>query len=410
MNRSRRTLLQGAAVGLATAGLQGSTVMTANAQSTTTAPEKPLAPSAPNQSLNIINFDLLEQEAKKAMTPAVYAFIAHASADEWTMRENRRAFNDFPILPHRLAGVSAQKVDLSIDLLGHRLPFPIVVAPMGAHMFAHPDAEVATASGAGLAGTLYESSGASNKPLEDIAKATPGPKWFQLYFNADLGVTRSLLQRARDSGYSAIILTADALGPEASDEFIRLGRPFPPGFAFGNHDPQRGGIGNFRNQKIDLTPDDIGFIRSVSGLPVIIKGVLRGVDADVAIKAGASAIQVSNHGGRQLDGVPGAISVLGEVVKAVNGRVPVLFDSGIRRGIDVFRALALGARAVAVGRPALYGLAMGGALGVQSVIEHLRDELRSAMLLAGARSIGDLSPAYLRAQLGGIPQGDHPNR
>ena len=219
---------------------------------------------------------------------------------------------------------------------------------------------------------------------------------FQLYFNADVGVTRSLLQRARHAGYSAIIITADALGPGQSDEFIRLGRPFPPGFSFGNHDPRYGGSGNFSNQKIDLTPDDIGFVRSATGLPVIVKGIMRGSDADMAIKAGASAIQVSNHGGRQIDGVPGAISVLPEIVTTVDGRVPVIFDSGIRRGIDVFRALALGARAVAVGRPVLYGLAVGGATGAQSVIEHLRDELRIAMLLAGAKTVSQLSRDYLR--------------
>ena len=206
---------------------------------------------------------------------------------------------------------------------------------MGAHSFANPEAEVATASGTGAAGTLYESSGASFKPLEEIAKATNGAKWFQLYFNADVGVTRNLLERARDTGYTAIIITADALGPGTSDEFICLGRPFPPNFSFGNHDPRYGGSGNFLNQKVDLTPDDIGFVHSVTGLPVIVKGIMRPVDADAAIKAGAAAIQVSNHGGRQLDGVPGAISVLRDVVQKVDGRVPVIFDSGIRRGIDV---------------------------------------------------------------------------
>lgn len=394
MDTSRRSLIKGAGAGLVTTAIAAATTGAAYAQANTAASA---APAAGNKAIDIVSFELLEQEAKKGMTPGAYAFISGASGDEWTLRENRRAFNDFPISTHRLAGIGAKDIDLGVDLLGHKLPYPIIVAPMGVHSFVHPDAEVATASGVGAAGTLYESSGASAKPLEAIAKATSGAKWFQLYFNADAGVTRSLLQRARDASYSAIIITADALGPGSSDEFIRLGRPFPPNFSFGNHDPRYGGSGNFRNQKIELTPDDIGFVRSVTGLPVIVKGIMRAADADVAIKAGAAAIQVSNHGGRQLDGVPGAITVLRDVVQMVNGRVPVIFDSGIRRGIDVFRALALGAQAVAVGRPALYGLALGGAPGVRSVIEHLRDELQLTMLLAGAKSVKSLSPQYLRS-------------
>jgi lactate oxidase len=294
MHTSRRNLIKGAGAGLVASAVAAATTSAAYAQANTAAPTTP----AGDKGIDIISLELLEQEAKKVMTPGAYAYIAHASGDEWTLRENRRAFNDFPILTHRLAGIGAKDIDLNVDLLGHKLPYPIIVAPMGAQSFAHPEAEVAIASGAGAAGTIYESSGASAKPLEEIAKAGNGAKWFQLYFNADVGVTRSLLQRARDAGYSAIIITADALGPGTSDEFIRLGRPFPPNFTFGNHDPRYGGSGNFLNQKVDLTPDDIGFIGSVTGLPVIVKGIMRAADADTAIKAGAAAIQVSNHGGR----------------------------------------------------------------------------------------------------------------
>lgn len=391
MDQSRRHLLQAAGAGLVMAAATMPSAVRAQAR------KAPAAPTAASRKLDIVSLDLVEQDAKKVMTPGAYAFISGGVGDEWTLRENRRAFNDFPILTHRLAGIAANDIDVGVDLLGHKLPYPMVVAPMGAHLFAHPDGEVATAAGAGAAGTLYQSSGASFRPLEDIAKATSGPKWFQLYFNADAGVTRSLLERARDAGYSAIIVTADALGPGASDGFIRLGRPFPQGMTFGNHDPRFGGRGNFLQQKVELTPDDIGFVKSVTNLPVIVKGILRPADADTAIKAGAAAIQVSNHGGRQLDGVPASISVLRDVVKTVDGRVPVIFDSGIRRGIDVFRALALGARAVAVGRPVLYGLALGGTPGVQSVLEHLRGELRTTMLLAGARNLQQIDGSYLRA-------------
>ncbi|RCP75436.1 alpha-hydroxy-acid oxidizing protein, partial [Escherichia coli] len=154
------------------------------------------------------------------------------------------------------------------------------------------------------------------------------PKWFQLYFNADAGVTRSLLERAKAAGYSAIIITADALGPGTSDAFLSMSSPFPAGATFGNHDPRYGGKGDFFNQKVELTPADIEFVKKVTGLPVIVKGILRGEDAVVAIDAGADAIQVSNHGGRQIDGIPSAISQLQEVAARVGHKVPVIFDSG----------------------------------------------------------------------------------
>lgn len=391
MKLSRRNLLQGTGAGLALTALNTISAPVKSSGSLSVSPSL----KDNDQKIDIISLDRLEQQAKKVMTPGAYAFIADAAGDEWTLRENRRAFNDFPIIPHHLQNIATKDINLNISLLGHKLPFPIVAAPAGAHTFVNPEGEVVTASGVGAAGTLYQSSGASARPLEAIAKATQGPKWFQLYFNVDLGVTRDLLLRARAAGYSAIIITADAIGPGTSDAFISLGKPFPPNFTFGNYDPRFGGRGDFSNQKVNITPEDIDFVRSVSNLPVIIKGIIRAEDADIAIKSGASAIQVSNHGGRQLDGIPATLSILQDVVKSVQGRVPIIFDSGIRRGIDVFRALALGADAVAIGRPMLYGLAVGGAKGVQSVFEHLRDELNIAMLLAGAKSVHDLSPDYL---------------
>ena len=208
-------------------------------------------------------------------------------------------------------------------------------------------------------------------------------------------MTRSLLDRAKAAGYSAIVLTADALGPGQPDDFKAMGSPFRPDMVFGNHDPERGGSGNFFDQKLDLDTDAIKFIKDQTGLPVIVKGLLRADDADRSISAGADAIQVSNHGGRQIDGVPASIAALPDVVATVDGRVPVIMDGGVRRGIDVVRALAMGADAVAVGRPVLYGLGLGGAQGVQSVLEHLRAELQSAMLLSGAAKLADLDPSFI---------------
>lgn len=388
MTVSRRNLLQGAGIGVALASL-GKAASASVVDNPSLAPKSRQIPD--DKSLQIISLDRLELQAQKVLSDGAYAFISGGAGDEWTLHENRRAFSDFPILTHRLVGISAKQIDLTIDLLGHKLPYPILSSPAGVHTFAHPDGEIASAAGVGAAGTIFQSSGASAKPLEAIAKAGAGPKWFQLYFNADLGVTRSLLDRARAAGYTAIMVTADALGPGASDQYVSMGRPLPEGFTFGNHDPRYGGMGNFKNQKIDLTPADIEFVRTYSGLPVVVKGIMRGADADEAIKAGASAIQVSNHGGRQLDGVPAAITVLPDVVAHVQKRVPVIFDSGIRRGIDVFRAISLGADAVALARPMLYGLSVGGVKGVQSVFEHLRDELHLAMLLAGVQSVKALS-------------------
>jgi lactate oxidase len=202
--------------------------------------------------------------------------------------------------------------------------------------------------------------------MEDIATATPGPKWFQMFVNRDTEINHWLVQRAKAAGFSAIVLAADALGPSQSDDFFRLGRPFPSDLLKpANHDPARGGRGNFGNMKRDLVYADIAFLREASGLPVVVKGILSTEDVRQCVAAGAAAIWISNHGGRQLDGVPASITMLRPAVDAVEGRVPVILDSGVRRGIDVFKALALGATAVAIGRPVLWGLTTGGAQGVE---------------------------------------------
>lgn len=398
---TRRKFLGTAATALGTMPFAGGALAQTAASTEGTADTTP-APastaygaSTANKSIDVISLPSLKEPFEKAVPEAGYVFVSGAKGDEWTLRENRRAMEDFRIVTHRLTGVSPADLDLSVELLGQKMPFPFFVAPMGAHRMTHEEGEVATARGAGMAGALYCSSGASNRTLEEIAQATTGPKWFQLYFNQDEAVTKSLLRRAKSSGYSAIVLTADALGPGTPDRFRAMGMPFRSDMTFGNHDPAKGGTGDFFAQKVDLTPDDIRMIKDETGLPVIVKGILRAEDVDPIIAAGADAIQVSNHGGRQIDGVPAAISALPLVAKAVNGRVPIIMDSGIRRGIDVIRALSMGATCVAVGRPVMYGLGLGGAQGVQSVLEALATELRSDMLLTGARSVADLTASYI---------------
>jgi len=200
-------------------------------------------------------------------------------------------------------------------------------------------------------------------------------------------LNRWLVQRAKAAGFSAVVLTADALGPGQSDDFIRLGRPRPAGATAGNHDPALGGHGNFSDQRHDLSFADITFLREASGLPVLVKGVVHPDDIRESLNAGAAGIWISNHGGRQMDGGPASISLLRNAVDTVEGRVPVVLDSGIRRGIDVFRALALGATAVGIGRPPLWGLINGGSLGVKSVYGQLAAELRSTMLLSGVAKV-----------------------
>jgi len=391
MRSSRRNLL-------GVAGLGGGAILAAAAAPTSPSVQTAKIDPAPgiDRPLQIVSLGDVEAEAQRTMSKAAWAFVANGSGDQWTLAENRRAFNDYPIATHRLRGVEGGSIGLGVRLLGHDLPYPILVAPSGVHIFAHPAAEAATAAGAGKAGALYTASGASFLPLEQIAAATAGPKWFQAYLNVDEGVTKEILLRAKNAGFTAIVFTADAIGPGLSDEFTRMGLPFPPNMTFGNNDPRFGGRGKFMAQKTAMSLDDIGMIRSVTGLPVVVKGIMRAVDAKDAVAAGAAAIQVSNHGGRQIDGVPGSISVLAEVVDAVGSEVPVIFDGGIRRGIDVFRALALGAAAVATARPVLYGAALGGASGVASVLQHLRDELRSAMLLSGTQMLADIKRDCLR--------------
>jgi lactate oxidase len=199
------------------------------------------------------------------------------------------------------------------------------------------------------------------------------------------------VQRAKAAGYSAVVLTADALGPGQSDDYIGLGRPRDPALTAGNHDPALGGHGEFRNQKRDLSFDDITFLREASGLPVLVKGVVQPDDIRESLAHGAAGIWVSNHGGRQMDGGPASISMLRAAVDAVGGRVPVVLDSGIRRGIDIFKALSLGATAVGIGRPALWGLIDGGSLGVKSVYAQLAVELKSTMLMSGVAKVTELN-------------------
>lgn len=335
--------------------------------------------------LKIAALEDLEAEARKVMDPGAFAFIASGSDSQWTLRENRRAFQRVTVKPHYLVGQA--QPDLRTSLLGHALSMPIITAPMGAHGLAHVSAESGTARGTAEAGTLMTVSTMANMPLELIAAAAPGPKWFQLYLLEDRAASKALIRRAEVAGYTAIVFSIDAFAPGSSDATIRMGFNFPPSLPIVNADP--------RQMKKSLGWDDLKFIQDSTRLPVVLKGVLTPETAKQALEHGVAAVQVSNHGGRQLDGVAAAFDALPGVVEAVGGRVPVIMDSGIRRGGDVFKALARGASAVAIGRPVLYSLALGGWMGVKSAYERIAAELSRDMLIAGAAGVKDIDRRFL---------------
>lgn len=340
-------------------------------------------------------FDLIriEAQAKEILPAGGFGYISGGAGDEWTMRENQAAFQRRQIMPRVLTG--HDNIDMKTSILGVDLASPVIVCPMGGQGLAHATAEGGTAKGTAEAGSLMTLSTVSTLSMEDVAKASTGPKWFQLYAMQDEGVSRELIQRAKAAGYKAIVLTLDttATGNREADKINHFSFPLP----FGNLAPTAGGDIHALNSAFatKIGPEMIEFVARESGLPVIAKGISAAADAETAISAGASAIQISNHGGRQLDGSPATFTVLPDVAEVVAGRVPVILDSGIRRGQDVFRALASGADVVGLGRPVYYGLALGGWMGVKAVLDLLNSELRMVMQLAGTATVADIKTAKL---------------
>ena len=356
--------------------------------------------------LEILNLDSLEGRAREQLDPMLFDYIAGGSGDEWTLRENRAAWSRMQLLPRMLRGVGTR--DQRTTVLGTPVTFPVLVPPMGFHGLCHADAELATARGAARAGTIFVASTVSNRSLEAIAEASRGTRWFQLYVYRDKAITRDLVQRAAAAGYTALCLTVDTplAGQRERDRRNRLRLPAHLGLEnFPAMHADRQKVGNEGESALaryiadmwdaNLTWDDVDWLRSISPLPVIIKGILAPGDAALAVEHGAAAVIASNHGGRQLDGVPAPITMLPYIIDAVAGRVEVLLDGGVRRGTDVLKALALGARAVLVGRPLLWGLTLDGEAGVVAVLEHLRGEIDLAMALAGCATLNDIDAALV---------------
>jgi L-lactate oxidase len=400
MDRKRRDFLSSAAAAVTfSTGLSGALAgaedtpaqPAAQSSSAAASPGVPgYAAPAEVKAIDIINLRELEPAAQRVIPPGGFGYISSAAGDEWTKRENEAAFKHVTIAPRYLSGYA--DADRFITLLGAKLAMPIALSPMAAHAMAHVTAEAGSARGTGAAGALYIAGSLSSITMEEIAQANPGPKWFQIYLPADRGVAREVLMRAKDSGYLAIVLTIDTVVPsdretDRRNHFRWMQQP-------GNYPGVSGGYAQSPTKR-DLGWDDVEFIQKTTGLPLLLKGVMTPELAVAAVEHGCAGVQVSNHGGRQLDDVPATITVLPRIADAVHGRAVILIDGGVRRGQDVFKALALGANAVAIGRPALYGLALGGWMGVQAVFQHLDGELEMTMRLAGARTISEISRRYL---------------
>lgn len=351
------------------------------------------------QALDILNLPQLEADAKKIIPTGGFGYISGGSEDEWTLRANRTAFQHRQIVPKALSNIENPQTDTTV--FGLNLKTPIMMAPAAAQGLAHAKGEVDTAKGVAKVGGLMAQSTYSSTSIADTAAAGEGaPQFFQLYMSKDWEFNKSLLDEAKKAGVKAIILTVDATVDGYREADIINNFQFPIQMAnltkFSEGDGKGKGIGEIyaaAAQKIG--PADLQQIIDYTDLPVIVKGVESAEDALYAIGAGAAGIYVSNHGGRQLNGGPASFDVLESVAKAVNHQVPVIFDSGVRRGSDVFKAIALGADLVAIGRPAIYGLALGGAEGVASVFTHLNDELKIIMQLAGTKTIDDIKQAEL---------------
>jgi 4-hydroxymandelate oxidase len=349
------------------------------------------APNAgPGEPLNLHEY---EAAARALLPPMVWAYVAGGSGDEVTLRANRAAFARWRLLPRVLRGW--REVSTVTSVLGHEIALPVVVAPSGRHRLFHDDGERATARAARTAGTIYTMSTAATLPFEEIVPEA-GPWWFQLYIYRDRGVTRDLVERAAAAGASALVVTVDTPMRARREAEERSRFAMPPGITTAHlaarsstTDPS--GVAAAANAVFDpaLCWDDLDWLASLAPLPLLLKGILHPGDGVRAVDFGARAVLVSNHGGRQLDSAVAALDALPAVVEAVAGRAEVLMDGGVRRGTDILKALALGARAALIGRPIHWGLAVGGEAGVRHVLELLRAELARDLMLCGLTSPHD---------------------
>lgn len=377
----------------------------------------------------VVNIQDLRRLAQRRLPRPVFDYLDGGAEDELTLRENVRAFRDITFRPR--GAVALKKCDLAVRVLGHDLSFPAMLAPIGYSRLMHPGGEVSAAKAAGDAGTAYILSTISGHKLEAVKAATKGPTWYQLYLLGGREAAEAGIDRARAAGYSALVITVDTAVAGMRERDPRNGMkqllgkslfaklPFVPGilahprwlaaFLADGGMPQLENIvvpGQGPMKLVDVTAalvdaavtwNDLQWIRKVWTGPIVVKGILTAEDAKRAVNEGAAAVVVSNHGGRQLDSVSATIRALPEVVSAVNGRIEVLMDGGIRRGSDIVKAICLGAHAVLVGRAYAYGMAAGGEAGVARALEILKADVERTLRLLGCPSVTALDRSYVES-------------
>jgi 4-hydroxymandelate oxidase len=345
-----------------------------------------------------INLHDYEKLAHERLQSEIWDYYQGGSDDEVTIQANRAAFARLLLRPRMLVDVS--RIEMRTTVLGTPVSMPILVAPTASHKLAHPEGECATARGAGKAGTVMIVSTSATCSAAEVAQAATGPLWFQLYTHHSLETSGQLVQRVEAAGYRAIVLTADSpyLGRRERD--LRNQFRLSQHLSMPNFGDESATASSRSRHMADNTWETLDWLRSVTSLPILLKGILTAEDALLAVERGIDGIVVSNHGGRQLDGAIASIEALPEVVEAVAGRCEVYVDGGIRRGTDVLKALALGARAVLLGRPILWGLAVNGQEGVHHVLELLRIELELAMALSGRPTLESIDRSLIRLSKG----------
>ena len=342
-----------------------------------------------------INLYDYEARAQGSLPHNHWEFIEAGAMDEFTTRRNRAAFEDLTLRPRFLRDITGR--DLSTRMLGTEISMPVFVCPAGGHKLAHPEGELATARGAGRANTLMMLSTSSHYSMEEVAAAAGGPLWFQLYHRG-YDLSEMLIHRAEEAGYKAIVLTVDTPVPAPKERDIRNQYVNPAELANFRATPDRlaevSGTDEAPNWQPSYVPpltwQELDWLRGLTSLPLVLKGIRTAEDAHIAAESGVNGILVSTHGGRQIDSTLSSVEMLPEIVDAVNDHCEVYLDSGIRRGSDVLKALALGARAVGIGRPLYWGLAHNGADGVHNVLEILRSELDRALAVCGQTSVQNL--------------------
>ncbi|HEX9638665.1 MAG TPA: alpha-hydroxy acid oxidase [Acidobacteriota bacterium] len=362
--------------------------------------------AAPEQALNVFDFEAV---ARRELAPAHFAYIATGVDDDATLRANREGFSRYQLRVRRL--IDVRRIDMSVELFGARWDSPIVLAPAGSQKAFHPDGELAVARAAQVKSQLQILSGVSSTAVEEVIEARQAPVWYQLYPTDQWSVARALVQRAQAAGCPVLVLTVDLQGGSNRETLARAmrrdprpcgtchaGEVFTQARAYLERKPMFRGLDLSAVTMIgpmDMTWDYVKRLRDTTSMPIVIKGIVTREDAELALEHGADGLIVSNHGGRGEESGRSTIESLSEVVEGAAGRIPVLVDSGFRRGTDIFKALALGATAVGIGRPYLWGLGAFGQPGVEAVLEILRGELRTVMRQAGTLSISDIDRSYV---------------